>query len=72
VNEKRAWWVYEPQEWERSIGYTVNPNRCRYAVHRDYGVGFSQCTRRPIEDIRGYRYCKQHAKLVREIMEGKR
>lgn len=48
---------YEPLKWERSLGYTVSPDRCRASVHNSYGVGFHQCERKPVNDGK---YCKIH------------
>lgn len=37
---------------------------CAHNVHDAFGVGFHQCDRKPSVDLFGFRWCKQHAKIV--------
>jgi hypothetical protein len=57
--------IYTPLKWQESIGYRVNPDRCRASVHESgRGVGFHQCGRKPTvtREVNGkeYGFCKQH------------
>lgn len=49
---------YEPLAWQKVLGYTVDPARCRASVHETRGIGSHQCTRKPKA---GERYCATHS-----------
>lgn len=42
----------------------ADESRCRHHVHDAIGVGFHQCSRKPVEVIEGCGFCKQHAAQV--------
>lgn len=64
------WFVYEPLDWQKRVGYTVRKDNCRAQVHEaGRSVMFRQCMRKPTEIIDGYGFCKQHAKIIRENLE---
>ena len=64
-----TWYIYEPLSWQKTLGYQVNMERCRHQVP-DGGrsVGFHQCSRKAVEQVDGYWFCKMHAKRVREAL----
>lgn len=37
---------YEPLDWQKGLGYRVDPNRCAASVHDSFGAGFAQCSKK--------------------------
>jgi hypothetical protein len=60
--------VYEPLPWQAKI-VKVDKNRCRYPAWDKDTDSFYQCTRGPQDWIKGFRFCTQHAKMVRREQE---
>lgn len=57
-----SWFVFKPHGW----GERFLVDYCAARVHDTFGVGFHQCSRRPKEEVAGYRWCGQHAGKVQE------
>lgn len=72
TQQKRTDWewenVYEPLDWEKQLGYKRLSNYCSYPAY-DCRAGFHQCDCKRKEEITGYGFCKQHAKMVRKNVE---
>jgi hypothetical protein len=64
-----AWIVYEPLDYQKSIGWKLSPDSCAYKIYERDGVYPHQCSRKPKETIEGYGFCTQHAKLVRKRLK---
>ena len=63
------WYIYKPLDWQKSLGYGINRDGCRFTVpDRGRSVGFHQCTRAGKEEIEGVKFCRAHAKVVREAL----
>ena len=58
-------YVYEPVEYEKQLGYRRNAEWCAAGVPKEHWVGDRQCMRKPKEEIQGYKFCAQHAKLIK-------
>lgn len=59
---------YEPLAPQLREGRTIDPVRCQHRVPDNPGVGFSQCSRKPVETIEGHGFCRQHAAKVRQAL----
>lgn len=70
IPEVLRWWVYEPIDWQRSISYREDMERCRASVP-GRGVIFTQCGRKPKGFILGIGFCTQHAKKIRAALGDK-
>jgi len=56
--------VYKPND---RFDNMIDLECCRFSVPNDYGVGFHQCTRKPTQEIEGYKFCTQHSKILKEL-----
>ena len=70
VDKRIGWYVWKPSRGDRALGLTVDVKSCRYGVHDDFGVGFHQCSRKGKVEIKGFKFCAQHSKIVWKGLAG--
>ena len=69
VNCSNVYWdIWRPKLAEPFELTTADKDYCRYSVLGYAGVSH-QCTRKPVEDIDDYKFCKQHAKIIRRKLK---
>ncbi len=56
--------VYEPNEWQKKLGWSVNLAKCCYSVYHKFASTHYQCTRNPKTKINEYGFCKQHTNML--------
>ena len=59
-------WLYHPNP--NLMQHQPNPAYCRYGVRQHHGWGDAQCSRKPVEELGGFGFCRQHAKRIRAIL----
>ena len=70
VNKKIGWYVWKPSRSQIALDLTLDEKRCRYGVSDDFGVGFHQCPRKGKVEIKGFKFCVQHSKIVWKGLAG--
>ena len=62
--------VYTPRSIWTSKNWKPDLKRCRYSVS-DIGrmISWHQCTRKAVEDVEGYGWCKAHATTIKALFE---
>ena len=58
------WYIWKPDEWQRHNGFAVDLERCRFGVWSDFV--HHQCSRKPTTEIDGFKFCTQHAKMIKK------
>ncbi len=59
------YWIFTPSKWQERNGWTIDMDRCRASVWQDFSN--YQCSRKVKEPIGDYKFCTQHAKLIKKL-----
>jgi hypothetical protein len=59
-------YVFEHVGWKKELGYTIRMDDCRHYAQDATLKELHQCSREGKHLIGGYKFCTQHAKMVRK------
>lgn len=65
MENKVEFYIHKGSNWSRGE-YKPDLSKCRYSV-TEFGrvTDWHQCTRKAVEDVEGYKFCKQHANEIK-------